>query len=112
MLEDAFARYSTRTLVQEGQHLADIEVVGGTLESVPVLAAETFTYALAEGEKVSIQMTGNGFSYAPVEKGQSAGKAHIFVDGSCAGAVQLVYGETVEPIPQPKKSLWERLFGG
>ena len=112
LLEDAFTRFSPRTLVKEGDCLGVVELAGGEKVRVPLLAAESFDYAMAEGEEVRLRLPGSGFAYAPVERGQSAGIAHIFVDDCCVGAVEMVYGETAEQLQPQKKSFWQRMFGG
>ena len=110
LLEDGFSRFTVQTVIQEGQCLGTQMVAGGQAGQVELVAAEDFAYAMAQGERVSIELPGSGFVYAPVAEGQSAGYAHIFLDGAPVGKVPLVYGETVEQEREQKKSLWERLF--
>ena len=110
LLEDGFSRFSVQTIVEEGQCLGAQAVAGGLAGHVPLLAAEDFSYAMAAGEQVSIELPGSGFVYAPVAEGQTAGFAHVFLDGAPVGKVALVYGETVEQQKEQKQSLWERLF--
>lgn len=112
LLEEAFTRYTNRTLVVKGQHLGAVEVAGGESGSVQLLAAESFSFAMTESEKVSVELPGAGFVYAPVAEGGDAGVAHILVDGSFVGKIALVYGETVEKQEPPKASFWQKLFGG
>ncbi len=112
LLEDAFTRYTNRTLIDQGQCLGSVEVAGGELGQVQLLAAESFCYAMAEHEKVSVELPGAGFVYAPVAEGADAGIAHILVDGCCVGKIPLIYGETVEKQTPPKKSFAQKLFGG
>ena len=95
LLEDAFARYSTRRLVSSGQVLGQLEIFGGEAASVTVAADGDFDYPVAEGEKLSLLLP-NAFLYAPVAEGQSAGQAHILLDGIPVGKVPIVYMETVE----------------
>ena len=42
---------------------------------------------------------------------REAGIAYVLLSGKIVGRVPLVYGETVEQLPQEKKSPWQRLFG-
>lgn len=110
LLEDGFSRFSVQSIVTEGQCLGTQAVAGGTMGQVALITAEDFSYAMAKGEKVSVELPGSGFVYAPVAEGQSAGYAHVFLDGAPVGKVAMVYGETVEQEKEQKKSIWEKLF--
>lgn len=110
LLEDGFSRFSVQTIITEGQCLGTQAVAGGTMGQVALITAEDFSYAMAKGEQVSVELPGSGFVYAPVAEGQSAGYAHVFLDGAPVGKVALVYGGTVEQEKQQKQSLWEKLF--
>ncbi len=111
LLEEGFARYRVQQIVQKGQCLGTAEVAGGTAGSVPLLAAEDFTYALRQEEIPEIVLPEPGFVYAPAVQGQSAGFAHVCLAGTSVGKIPLVYGETVEQTKNPAPSLWERLLG-
>lgn len=110
LLEDGFARFSLQTIFREGQCLGVQEIAGGTAGQVMLLAGSDFVYPVAEGEKIGIELPGCGFVYAPVSEGQSAGYAHILLDGVAVGKVPLIYGQSVEQTKEQKKSLWEKLF--
>ena len=112
LLEDGFGRYTVQTVVAAGETLGDIQVLSGTGDSVSLVAEEDFSYALANGEKVSFVLPAPGFVYAPVARGQDAGFVHILVDGAPVGKVSVVYGETIEKQTEPERSIWEKLFGG
>ena len=111
LLEQGFEGYRVRSLVKAGQCLGAVEVAGGTAGTVELIAAQDFSYAMAAGEQVTIELPGMGFVYAPVAENQSAGYAYILVDGAPAGTVKLIYGQTVERQPEPKRSFWQKLFG-
>ena len=112
LLEQGFSGFIQKTLITEGQCLGTVEVAGGQTERVRLLAKEDFLFALAPGEKVTLQLPGPGFVYGPVARGQEAGYAHVLLDGAAVGKVALVYADTVELEPVPERSLWEKLFGG
>ena len=112
MHEHGFSKYSVREIVYEGQKMGSIEIAGGCAAKVELVAAEPFTYALSDGEDVSISLAGTGFVYAPVAQNQSAGYAHVLVDGIAVGKIPLLYGETVEQSPAEKRSFWQKLLGG
>ncbi len=111
LLEKGFADFTVRKIVSAGQQLGVVAVSAGQTGNVALIAAADFSYALSAGEQVTVELPGAGFVYAPVVMGQSAGVAHIMVNGIAVGQVPLHYAETVELQPQPKRSLWQKLFG-
>lgn len=96
LIEDGFSRFTVQQLVRQGQTLGQLELAGGQETSVDLIAAEDFSYSLAQGERVTISLPEAGFAYAPVAEGQEAGFAHILVDGTAVAKVPLVYGKTIE----------------
>lgn len=112
LLEDGFSRYTVRRIVQRGDIMGTVEVLGGSGSSVFVRSAEDFSYPIADGERISVSLSGPGFVYAPVVADAQAGFAHILLDGSPVGKVKLIFDETVEQVQQEKPSFWKRLFGG
>lgn len=112
LLEEGFSRYTPNQIVQQGECMGTVSVLGGESERVQLLAGEDFTYPLAAEEKPEILLPGPGFVYAPVVQGQDAGVGYVCLDGKVVGKVSLVYGQTVEYEKTPKRSFWKRLFGG
>lgn len=112
LLEEGFSRYTPNQIVQQGECMGTVSVLGGESERVQLLAEEDFTYPLAAEEKPEILLPGPGFVYAPVVQGQDAGVGYVCLDGKVVGKVSLVYGQTVEYEKTPKRSFWKRLFGG
>lgn len=110
LLEDGFSRYTVRTVVEEGDLLGSVSVLGGEAEEVELLAAEGFRFSLAADEEPHILLGGADFAYAPVVKGESAGYAYVCVDEEVIGRVPLVYGDTVEMKKEEKKHFWEGWF--
>ena len=109
LLEDGFSKYHVETILSVGECLGTAEVEGGENAYVQLLAAEDFSYPLAEGEQVTITPIGSGFVYAPVVAGADAGFAWVKVDGKAVGKVAMHYGETIERIPE-ETSFWDRIF--
>ena len=112
MLEDGFTHYTVSQIVEKGQYMGTLSVFGGTKTAVSVIAAENFSYAMAEDENVSFILSAKGFCYAPVVEGADAGFAYICVDGKAVGKVPVYYQETIEQHVPEKKSIWQRWFGG
>lgn len=110
LLEQGFSRYTVHTVVQAGQCLGTVQVAGGSEPEAQLIAAEDFAYPLEQGEGLTVELPGAGFVYAPVREGTDAGKAHIFLESRCVGTVPLVYGQTVAPTPEGKRSIFGQLL--
>lgn len=112
LIEDGFRGYSVRNVVSKGNRVGEVEVAGGQLGSVELIAAEGFDYCFGEGESPRIVLQGVGFVYAPVAQGQDAGYAYVCIGDKSVGKIPLVYGNTIEQLEESERSFWERLFGG
>ena len=110
LLEKGFSEFRILHLISEGQMMGTVEIAGGQAGRVKLLAAEDFDYALAEHEKFTTEITGPGFVYAPVVRGAEAGFAHLCVDGISVGKIPLIYGETIEQIPENEKKFLEKII--
>ena len=107
-----FTDYAIETVVEPGQVLDTVSVVGGQAGDVHLIAQEGFEYALRPEEQVEILASHPEFVYAPVVEGAQAGYAYVMLDGKAVGKVPMRYGETVERQPEEEKSLLQRIFGG
>jgi D-alanyl-D-alanine carboxypeptidase len=113
LLEDGFRRYENKTIVRAGDVLGLRAVVGGESETVQLVAAENFAFALTAQEQPKIVLSGTEFDYAPVVQGADAGYAYILLEEKPIGKVRLIYAQTVEQEKQPeRKPFWQRLLGG
>ena len=110
LLEAGFSRYHVRQLVAKGQLVDTLEVIGGASEKVQVLAAEDFSYAVAPEEKPQLMLPGPGFVYAPAVEGADAGLAYVLIEGKAVGKVPVIFGETIEQLPEEEKSFLQKLF--
>ena len=110
--DSGFSQYSQQTLVTEGQNLGRVQVMGGEQGSVNVLAAQDFSYAIAENEQPYVLLSKPGFAFAPVVQGQSAGMAYICIGDQTVGKIPVVYEVTVEQSVPEKKHFWDGWFGG
>lgn len=105
---DGFSRFSVKQIVDKGQKMGEIAIFGGVADTVDVIAAEDFSYAMAEAEEVSFTLSNKGFAYAPVVSGGDAGFAYVCVDGKAVGKVPVIYTETVEQQSPPKEPFWKK----
>ncbi|MDO5400457.1 MAG: D-alanyl-D-alanine carboxypeptidase family protein [Eubacteriales bacterium] len=110
LLEEGFSRYAIRPILKAGDRVGTLEVEGGTRAQVEVLAAEDFSYALAQDENTQLALPGPGFVYAPAVAGAEAGYVYVLVAGTAIGKVPTVYGATVEQTPTEEPSFWDKLF--
>ena len=111
LMEDGFAKYKRVKVVEQGTVLAVAEVEGGQEKTVELMAGEDVYYSLMDGETLQLRVGGTGFFYAPVVRGQSAGRAHLYLNDTCVGSVALVCANTVEQT-QPEQPWWQKLLGG
>lgn len=112
LLNQGFSGFAHCRVVSRGEIVGFVEIAGGQNGNVQLLADGDFDYALSPEEKTTLRIPGPGFVYAPVAEGADAGFAYVCIDGKPVGKVPLVYGETVEMVPQEDKGFWERLIGG
>ena len=107
-----FPQFSTQHLITAGDIMGTIPVFGGEIESVDVVAAEDFEFALAEGERVTFVLSQKGFAYAPVVRGGDGGYVYVCVDGQPVGKVKVIYEATVEQFVPRERSFWQNILGG
>lgn len=112
LLSDGFDRFEHVQIVEKGQTMGTLTVFGGVESKVAVLAAEDFSYALTQDEKISFVLSAKGFTYAPTVAGGNAGYAYICIDGKAIGKVPVYYDKTIEQPPKEEKHFWQRWFGG
>ena len=110
LLEEGFSRFSVQRVVNAGDLVGTVEVLGGENHRVEVRAAEDFDYALAEEETPCLMLPGAGFVYAPAVEGADAGFAYVLINGKAVGKVPVIYGATVEQKQTEEKSFWQKLF--
>lgn len=108
LLNEGFTRYQDRRIVEAGQCIGTMEVLGGINQRIRILAAEDFSYALAEEECPVLVLPGAGFVYAPAVAGADAGFAYVLINGNVIGRIPVVFGATVEQIEE--KTLWQKLL--
>lgn len=111
LLNDGFDRYCVKHIIRRGDVLCTVEIAGGQAGCAELVAMEDFSYALAEGETVRVVRSGASFVYAPVARGQNAGYVYACLGDTVLGRVPVQYGETVEMIPENKRSFWDKLLG-
>ncbi len=112
LLAEGFTNYSVRQLVESGEVLGTVAVLGGVQSQVEVKACQDFLYSVSDTEQPYTLLAPPEFVYAPVAEGQDGGYAYVCIGDTVVGKVPVEYADTVEQLPHAKKSLWELLFGG
>ena len=112
LLEEGFARYEIRRIVEAGEVLGYRHILGGDGTAVPLIAAEEFSYPLAKGEEPRIVLSPQSFSYAPVRSGEPEGCAYALLGGRVIGEIPLVWGGSLDEKQEKERTWLTRLFGG
>lgn len=94
----AFAGFTAKTIVSEGQKLgSDLAIAGGTMPFIDVYAGQGFSALIEKGKEGSIEkelvLLEN--IAAPIEEGQVLGYLRILLDGAEIGRVDVVAGEAI-----------------
>ena len=93
LYDKAFREYSLRS-VTDGLRFSS-PVVGGTEELVYLVAPEERSVFCRKEAKVEVTAKLPWFLFAPIEKGESAGRAIITVDGRTVGEYPLVCRDSI-----------------
>lgn len=98
LFEYGFSAYPARRPAILGRELGRAAVAGGMSDSVPLVAADSFSWPLAEGERLETSLELFRDLSAPVTAGTRAGQAVFTLNGQEVGRVDLLCGETVLPV--------------
>lgn len=97
LYEYGFTAYPAKRLAVLGQPLKEVSVQGGLQSTVPLVAASSFFWPVAEGETVKTQVELDAPLVAPVAAGTTVGQAVFTLNGAEIGRVELLCGENVAP---------------
>ena len=109
LYEYGFAAYPAQRAMTIGETVGTLAVTGGLTTSVPLVAADSFSWPLAQGEKLEIRFDLPESLQAPVSAGTAAGQAVFSLAGKEVGRVELLYGSDVLLAIQTPPSLLRRL---
>ncbi|WP_295719182.1 FAD-dependent oxidoreductase, partial [uncultured Oscillibacter sp.] len=101
LYEYGFAAYPISRAAVLGQPLETAEVLGGAEDTVPLVAAESFAWPLAEGEKLTTEVELDQPLTAPLSAGTRVGEAVFRLNGKEVGRVDLLCGAGVAPRLEP-----------
>ena len=92
-----FSTYPAHRAAVLGKILCQAPVKNGLRASVPLVAAESFSWPLAEGETLDMTVELDTPLTAPVAAGRRAGEAVVSLNGREVGRIGLLCGEAVPP---------------
>ena len=92
-----FSIYPAHRAAVLGKVLCQAPVKNGLRASVPLVAAEGFSWPLAEGESLDMTVELDTPLAAPMAAGQRAGEAVFSLNGREVGRIGLLCGEAVPP---------------
>ena len=92
-----FSAYPAKAGARLGQTLCRETVAGSLAASVPLVAADSFAWPLAEGESLEMDVVLDGPLTAPLRAGDRVGEAVFSVDGEEVGRVALLCGADAAP---------------
>ena len=101
LYEYGFAAYPAHRAAVLGQPLETAEVSGGAEDTVPLVAAESFSWPLAEGESLETEVELDAPLTAPLNAGTQVGEAVFRLNGKEVGRVGLLCGAGVAPRLEP-----------
>lgn len=109
LYEYGFSAYPAHRAVSMGEAVGTAAVSGGLTTSVPLVTAKGFSWPLAQGESLTMELEIDRDLRAPVTAGDRAGQAVFYLGGTEAGRVDLLCGGDVLQAIQPPSSLFRRL---
>lgn len=112
LYEYGFSTYPLHRAVRIGETVGTAAVVGGVSASVPLAAAQSFSWPLAEGEKLEIRFDLPESLAAPLTAGEPAGQAVFTLDGEEVGQVDLLCAKAVAEAERAGRVPFHRLRAG
>ena len=97
LYEYGFSTYPAHWAAVLGETLYSAPVKNGLRDTVPLVAAGSFSWPLAEGEALEMSVELDGPLTAPVTAGRRAGEAVFTLNGMEVGRVTLLCGQSVPP---------------
>ena len=97
LYEYGFSAYPACRGAVVGERIADAAVSDGMQETIPLIAADSFSWPLAEGEELDKRIELDRELSAPLSAGVPVGDVVFSVEGREVGRIELLCGESVMP---------------
>ena len=104
-----FSQYPAHRAMTIGETVGTLAVTGGVSAAIPVVAAESFSWPLAQGEELEVRFELPESVKAPVTAGTKVGHAVFTLGGKETGRVELLCGGDALSAIQPPSSLLRRM---
>mgnify|MGYP001022550571 CR=1 FL=1 len=104
-----FSEYPSHRAMTIGETVGTLAVTRGVSTAIPVVAAESFSWPLAQGEKLEVRFELPESVKAPVTAGAKVGHAVFTLNGKETGRVELLCGGDALSAIQPPSSLLRRM---
>lgn len=97
-----FSEFPAQQAMTIGERVGTVAVAGGLSTSMPLVAADSFRWPLAQGEKLEVRFDLPEQVRAPLTAGSTVGQAVFTLGGKEVGTVELLCGEdALRAIQQP-----------
>lgn len=110
LLDGGFSQYRKCTLVQKGDFVGSVAILGGQKSFAALNAERELCVWLLPHEQVRLRLDAPTVAYAPIEEGM-AGTLEAQVGGRTIGSVRVDYAQSV-PQNAAGDDCAERFFGG
>lgn len=111
LFDYGFGAFSGKTIIEAGDIVGSVPVVGSPTQRVALVAGETCRVMLGENERAETILHAPKFVYAPVLAGQ-AGRVDVVVSGETITSVPVYYAQTAPAPEMPERWIFRRIFGG
>jgi D-alanyl-D-alanine carboxypeptidase (penicillin-binding protein 5/6) len=100
LLNYGFEKYTSYIIYDKNQYMTKVPIVNGKKEYVFLVAENSLTYPLKEGEKskVKISIDNPTILEAPIEKGEVLGSIQTYLDGQLIRKDNLIVKESIDKI--------------
>lgn len=97
LYEYGFSTYPAQRAAILGKTFERVAVQGGLSATVPLVAADSFSWPVAAGENLTARVELDGTLTAPLTAGKRVGQAVFALNGNEVGRVDLLCGMSVPP---------------
>ena len=94
LYDEAFAAFSEREAVKAGACVASVPLLSGG--SAELMAGESVTYALRDGETVTVRPLWPRVAFSAGTPGEPAGEGGVFLGTRCIARIPLLWGECTD----------------
>lgn len=107
ILDAGFETLEIRTLAEKDK-IADVfSILDGAEENVSAVFSESFSLPVIKGKNTETKFIVEAALSAPIEKGQTIGKAVFYLEGVPMGEIPLLAEKSIPQIEKP--SFWDRV---